>query len=149
MILDRVEQIASYISLGAHFEKAAVFIANTDLAALENGRHAIDDDRVYALVLRELGKPQANTRLEAHRRYADIQLVLEGTEKMGWISRPLCDRPDGAYDDAKDVEFFHGEPELWVTVRPGRFALFLPDDVHAPMVSDDELHKVVVKVQVA
>ena len=148
MIIDRIEQITSYTGLGANFAAAAEFMTGTDLAALESGRHEVDGDQVYAIAIREPGKTQAEARLEAHRSYADIQAVLAGTDTMGWKARALCAEPDGEYDAEKDLEFFKDASEIWAPVGAGTFALFLPDDVHAPMVSDGEIHKVVVKVKV-
>jgi biofilm protein TabA len=149
MIIDRIEQIGNYAGLGSNFVTAAEFMAGTDLAALENGKHEVDGDNVFVIAIREPGKTQAEARLEAHRNYADIQVVLAGTDTMGWKARALCVEPDGEYDAEKDLEFFKDASDIWVPIGAGTFALFLPDDVHAPMVSDGEIHKVVVKVKLS
>ena len=47
-------------------------------------------------------------RYEAHRRFIDLQLVLEGSEAMEWA--PLDELSGGGYDEARDIEFFEGEP---------------------------------------
>jgi len=36
----------------------------------------------------------------------------------------------------------------WCPVPAGSFAVFFPEDAHAPMVSDGEVHKVILKVAV-
>jgi len=67
---------------------------------------------------------------------------------MGWKSRPLCETPDGDYDADKDVEFFADRPDAWTAVGAGAFAIFFPEDAHAPLVGTGELHKIVVKIAV-
>jgi YhcH/YjgK/YiaL family protein len=124
------------------------FLQQADLETLPEGRHEIAGDRVYATVMRSSGRSRGIARLELHRRYADVQLVLSGADTMGWKSRGLCSQPDGVYDEGADIEFYCDRPETWVTVRPREFALFFPADAHAPLVSEGEIYKVVVKVAV-
>ena len=67
---------------------------------------------------------------------------------MGW--KPACDCCEelSPYDKEKDVALFNDEPLLWCDVPAGSFAISFPEDAHAPMVSDGEVHKVIVKVAV-
>ena len=37
-------------------------------------------------------------------------------------------------------------PDNYVTVLPGEFVVFFPDDAHAPMIGTGVVHKVVIKV---
>lgn len=148
MILDRLDQAGRYAAMGALFARAFGFLKQTDLAALPLGRHEIDRDNIYVIVARDRGRTREQAKLEAHRRYADIQVVLAGTDEMGWKSRPLCTKPDSGYDRDKDIEFFADEPDAWVAVGPGSFVVFFPDDAHAPLVGNGEIRKVIVKVAV-
>lgn len=148
MILDHIDQADLYPALHPAFDRAFDFLRRPDLPSLADGRHAIDGDRLYALVARGPARGRAASPLEIHRRYLDIQYVVEGTDVMGWT--PLCRAqvPGRGYDAAKDIEFFDGAATAWLTVPPRHFAIFFPADLHAPLAGEGLLHKVVVKVQV-
>ncbi|MBN1342547.1 MAG: YhcH/YjgK/YiaL family protein [Phycisphaerae bacterium] len=146
MILDRLELIERYTSLCPGFVKAVAFLRQSDLAGLPLGRHEVDGDRVYALACKDPARSRDQAKLEAHRKYIDIQVVLSGTDEIGWRSLGACTRPEGEYSAEKDVGFFLDAPEAWTAVGPGSFAIFFPEDAHAPLVGVGELHKIVVKV---
>jgi biofilm protein TabA len=146
MILDHLDRLGGYAPLHPLFPRAVEFLRATDLAALPLGRHAIEGDRLFAIAARDAARSRGQARLEAHRRYADIQVVLAGTDHMGWRPRALCSQPDGPYDPAKDIEFFLDPPDAWLPVAAGSFALFFPTDAHAPLVGRGVLHKIVLKV---
>ena len=148
MILDALNSMSQYRCLDGNFGVALDFAGRSDLRDLPLGRHDIHGQEVYALVMKEQGRPREGARLEAHRRYADIQIVLSGTEEMGWKPGSSCKTPTGGYDADKDVQFFEDEPDTWFSVQPGQFVVFFPEDPHLPMVSKGELHKVVIKVAV-
>jgi len=148
MIQDLLERAGDYEALHPGLAEAFAFLRRPDLAELAPGRHDIDGDRVYAMVARGAGRKAVDALLEVHDRYLDIQYVLTGVDDMGWKPRAECRRSATAYDPRADVAFFSDEPEAWLHLRPGRFAVFFPEDAHMPMVSDDTLHKVVVKVAV-
>jgi YhcH/YjgK/YiaL family protein len=148
MILDTIQQSDRYASLNAGFAAAFAFLRRADLMELPVGRYAIDGDKVYALVQRQPGRSRDKGKLEAHRKYIDIQVVLGGLDTMGWRSTPACQGVAAAYDAEKDIEFFTDQPSAWTAVGPGEFAIFFPEDAHLPLISDGELHKVVLKVQV-
>ena len=40
-------------------------------------------------------------------------------------------------------------PAAWFPLGRGQFAVFFPDDAHAPLAATGSLHKVVIKVEVA
>ena len=146
MILDRIEHGDQYAKLQPRFAQAFKFLRRPDLATLSDGKHEIDGKRIYATVGKFPGRRRDEAKLEAHRRYVDIQFLVAGREEMGWKSRRLCSVCDGAYNAEKDVEKFGDSPDSWVSLEPGAFALFFPQDAHAPLVGEGELHKVVVKV---
>jgi biofilm protein TabA len=148
MILDVLENGHRYLALNKGFAKAFEFLARPDLEELPVGRYGIDGERVYAMVSGDPGRKKEDAQLEAHEKYIDIQLVLSGTDVMGWKPRSLCDKPSGEYDQKIDLQFFADEPDVWISTRSGSFVIFFPDDAHMPSISSGILHKVVVKVAV-
>jgi biofilm protein TabA len=149
MILDVLENAHRYLALNKGFAKAIEFILRPDLKELPVGKYEIDGDRVFAMVSKDPGRKKENALLETHEKYIDIQLVLAGTDDMGWKPRSLCEQPTGEYDQNTDVQFFADEPDAWLSTGSGAFAIFFPEDAHMPLISSGQLHKVIVKVTVA
>ena len=148
MILDVLENARRYLDLHKGFAKAIDFLSRPDLQELPAAKYEIDGDRVYAMVSREPGRRKEDALLETHEKYIDIQLVLAGTDEMGWKPKSLCKQPAGAYDHATDMQFFADEPDAWLATQSGAFVIFFPEDAHMPLISSGQLHKVVVKVAV-
>jgi YhcH/YjgK/YiaL family protein len=149
MILDRLENAERYVRLNPAFAPAFRFLQRADLGQLAAGRHEVDGDRIYAVVARDKGRRRAEAKLEAHRKYIDIQFVVAGNEEMGWTPLASCGAVSVPYNPQKDIEFFGGDPDVWLPVGPGAFAVFFPDDAHAPLVGTGTIHKVIVKVAVS
>jgi YhcH/YjgK/YiaL family protein len=100
----------------------------------------------FAIVAREPGRTKDEAVLEAHQKYIDIQLILDGIDTVGWKATSRCTRPTKEYDPKGDEQCFSDAPDAWIAVPPGHFVIFFPEDAHAPLVSPTMLHKVVVKV---
>lgn len=148
MIIDSITGFERYLGQHPGFEKAFKFLRSQNIEALITGRHEIDGDNIYALVSEDEGKPLEDAKLEVHDSYIDIQLLISGSETMGWKDRARCDVGSGAYDDAKDIAFYDDEPDVFFVMEPMNLVIFFPYDAHAPMIGDGLIKKVVVKVKV-
>ncbi|HSJ81523.1 MAG TPA: YhcH/YjgK/YiaL family protein [Thiobacillus sp.] len=146
MILDTLARSDRYSSLHPLFARAFEFLRSADLLALAPGMHTIQGEQLFAIVEACIGRTRTEAKLECHRRYIDIQLVLEGVDEMGWKPLAECSDPATDYDDARDIRFFNDAPASWIATPPGSFCLFFPDDAHAPLVSAGMIRKVVVKI---
>jgi biofilm protein TabA len=146
MILDILENSYQYCAINKGFEKAFNFLIRPDLKQLPVDKYEIDGDRVYAMVSKDYGRKKEDALLETHDKFIDIQLVLEGTDNMGWKPKTSCIKPSSEYNKETDTQFFEDDPDTWVTTKSGSFAIFFPDDAHMPLISSGRLHKVVVKV---
>lgn len=146
MILSSLAQSARYTALHPLFQRAFDYIRDTDLYALVPGRYNIVGEDLIAIVEHVFGRTREMARLEAHRRYIDIQLVLEGDEAMGWKPLVDCHNPVSDYSAEKDIQFFHDAPASWIAVPPDHFCIFFPEDAHAPLVGEGSLRKVIFKI---
>ena len=149
MIYDTFENLEKYLGLSRSMDAALRFLKETDLAALPVGRHEIDGANVYANVSDT--KYVEEGRWEAHKKYADIQVNLDGGELSG--CRPTALTADWApYNAEKDAMMSDDpRPGFRVPLAPGCFAVFFPQDAHMPCLSDGTRshgRKVVVKVRV-
>ena len=148
MILDVLDAAEKYRPVNSGFGKGFDFLRRDDLAELDAGRHEIDGDRVFAMVVKDRGKPRAESVMEIHRAYIDIQYVVAGSDDLGWMPLSDCSGVTADFDEEQDYQLFSCQPDTWLCTGPGAFAIFFPEDAHMPMVSAGELHKVVVKVAV-
>ncbi|MHB1093456.1 NanQ anomerase/TabA/YiaL family protein [Thiobacillus sp.] len=148
MILASLAEADRYLSLHPLFTRAFDFLRTTDLMGLAPGKYDVQGKQIFAIVESCAGRARAEAKLECHRRYIDIQLVLEGIDEMGWKPVAACVDPASDYDAARDIRFFNDVPASWIATPPGSFCLFFPDDAHAPLVSADTIRKVVVKIAV-
>jgi len=149
MILDILENAHRYLVMNKGFAKAFQFLLRPDLKELPVGKYEIDGERLYAMVSIGPGRRKEDALLETHEKYIDIQLVLAGTDEMGWKPKLLCKKPSGEYNHKSDLQFFADEPDTWLSTKSGAFAIFFPEDAHMPLISSGQLHKVVVKIAVA
>jgi len=147
MIVDRLANADCYHRVAPLIQKGFEFLKRGDLATLEDGVHEIQGREVYAIIARGDGVGRDRAMLEAHRNYLDIQYVIDGVDIIGWLERELVERIKQAYDSEKDLEFFYDRPESWIQVPKGSFAVFLPQDIHAPLATTEYVHKAVVKVK--
>jgi YhcH/YjgK/YiaL family protein len=148
MIFSTLSQSSRYTILHPLFSRAFDYIRDTDLYALAPGRYHLVGDDLIVIAEQAQGKTKEVARLEAHRKYIDIQLVLEGNETMGWKPLADCLNPVSEYSEEKDICFFHDAPASWIAVPPDHFCIFFPEDAHAPLVATGAIHKVIFKIAV-
>jgi biofilm protein TabA len=146
MILSDKKDMMRYVSLHPRFAAAFDFLTTTDLASAPIESHIIDGKNIYANFSLGKGKLKTDARLEAHKKYIDIQYLIEGNEEIGWKELDHCMEVQNPYKEEKDVMFYADASETWLRLVPGQFAIFFPEDAHAPVVSDGMVRKVVVKV---
>ena len=123
MILDHLDNWRRYATLHPRFEGALAFLERRDLVDLSPGRHPIEGERLYALVIKEDGRGRDRARLEIHRRYIDIQCTIAGADDIGWKPAAQCARedqeygPNGTYRCWEDY-YYREDPVLYRHVSP-------------------------------
>jgi len=146
MIIDRLENAEQYYDMHPAFAQAFAFLSRSDLAQLPAERHDIDGDDLFCSISNGPGRPRSEANLEAHRKYIDIQYVIAGREEYGWKPTSDCRVVHTPYDADKDIGFFKDPPQTWTEVPVGSFVIFFPEDAHAPLVGEGQIHKAVLKI---
>ncbi len=93
-------------------------------------------------------KKQVCAKFECHNKNIDIQLCINGVETIGWKPREKCVTENGGYNEEKDVQFYNDAPDMYFQLTDGQFAIFFPEDVHAPMIGEGKIKKLVIKVKI-
>lgn len=149
MIIDLLENAATYESLGEGFARAFAYLRSGRPATDPVGSHRLDGDNLYVNVEEYTSKPIEQGRFEAHRQYADVQYVVTGCERMGYAPLDVVKVVE-PYDARRDVAFFTGQGVM-LRVPAGTFTVFLPQDAHMPCIADGSpapVRKVVVKIRI-
>jgi len=150
MILDRIENAGLYVGLNAGFAKAFEVLKDESLIKKEDGKYTVDGNKIFYTIHRYTTKPLSEGKLEAHRKYIDIQFLLEGVELLGYAPLKGLTIAD-EYNAEKDIAFYQTPREITkVKLEPGLFCILFPNDAHLPCRQVDkpaEVRKVVIKVR--
>lgn len=145
MVIDKLENLEKYVSLNPLFAQAVEFLKTTDLNAHEIGKVVLKEGELIVNFAQARSKTKEEAKLETHNNFIDIQIPLSGVETMGYT--PRTDLPEEEYNAEKDITFYKGFAKDYLTITPGMFAIFFPQDGHAPGVTPDGVKKVIVKVR--
>ena len=149
MIIDTINNSSKYLGLHPLFSKAFDFINQNDVANLPDGVLEITEG-LKVIVNTANGKTAEASlaKFECHDKNIDIQVCVKGLETIAWKPREKCFTPNGEYNPEKDVRFFNDAPDMSFQLTDGQFAIFYPGDVHAPMIGEGEIKKLVFKVKI-
>jgi len=150
MILDILENARLYYGLGPKFVKAFEYLAQTDLAALDKGKYAIDGDNIFAIINEYDTVDAGQEQMESHKKYIDVQYIVHGEELIGHDILQQ-QQPSRAYDEQADYMLFAEKPAFFSRLEQNHFAIFFPSDLHMPNIRIDapaRVKKVVIKISV-
>lgn len=149
MIVDTIKNASKYFSVHPLFEKAFEYIGQTDLANAPDGKLDIAEGLKAIFSNKEGMLAEVSVaKFECHNKHIDIQLCISGVETIGWKPREKCVTENGGYNPEKDVQLYHEQPDMYFQLTSGQFAIFFPEDVHAPMIGEGEIKKLVIKVKI-
>jgi YhcH/YjgK/YiaL family protein len=150
MIVDRLENWSTY-RLGEAWETTFEFLLALAPDA-RTGEHRLQGDDIFARIMDYETRAAAETNLETHQRYVDVQTVLSGAERLDWFPRHGL-VPSVPYDAATDATFYHHprSAPAAVALHPGTFVALFPEDGHRPSLTmgdaAERVRKVVVKIR--
>ena len=148
--ISKRDMAISYFRIKDRWDSAFAFLKNSDLSAINAGRHDIDGNNLYVSITDYNTKNEADANYEAHRKYADIQYVASGKEQIGIVPLSMKDKVVQEYNETNDIEFFTVKEPKNHPADPGVFFVFFPGDAHEPGLKVDTIapvRKVVVKVR--
>ena len=131
--VDVVEFARQYHANKAAWDKAFAFLKNNDLNKIAKGKYPIDGENVIASVTTDSTKNFDKTNWESHRKYIDIQYVINGEELMGVypVAKATVTRE---YDEKKESANYSADGKLY-SATPGTFFIFFPSDAHRPNIT--------------
>jgi len=144
MITDKLVNIDKYSEIPANI-KAFIKGLSKDLQV---GRLNISDDD-YANVDEYTTKTHDNCKFEAHKKYADIQILLSGTERLDYSTSE--GHITESYDENRDVMFAEAKETASVILDGTNFVMYFPEELHKPQMcvnNPEKIKKIVVKVKI-
>jgi len=130
-------------------KKAFDYIKQTDFSKLEAGKYVVDGDNLFAMVQEYDTKNDADCKLEAHKKYIDVQYVVSGEELIG--IQPLINQTPSKEYDAENDYALYDDTCSFIKVAATQFAVLFPQDLHKPgikITTSGKVKKVVMKVRV-
>lgn len=130
---------------------AIKYLKGLDLNALEVGKYPVNDDFYYSIQEYD-SKLIENCKLESHKKYADIQIVIKGEEAIDIA--PVAELELlTPYNEEKDAAFWKTADVMErIELRNGSYAVFMPRTGHKPGIAIDnkpaKVKKCVGKVRV-
>ncbi|HET7116338.1 MAG TPA: YhcH/YjgK/YiaL family protein [Hanamia sp.] len=150
MIIDTLSNAEKYFCVHPLFAYAFEYIQSQNLETIEVGAYVIQENQLKAIVSNKPGKTKEESaaKFECHDKHIDIQFCIQGKEKIGWRPRNTCTQLKEEYNVEKDVTFYKDAPDMYFQLIDGQFAIFFPEDVHAPMIGEGDIKKIVIKVKI-
>jgi biofilm protein TabA len=154
MIATDLDHLTGQIAMTPALQKAIDFLRQhrSGDQPLPDDKIAIDGERVVGSVYCYETVVTQAPKMEAHRKYIDLQFIVSGEEVIGWapLDRMALTQP---YDETKDACFGTVPPHEFTPVylRAGQLAVLYPEDGHAPKMAAGKpvpVKKIIVKVAV-
>lgn len=148
MIIDKLVNSATYEAIHPHFKAAFDHIKTVTIDGFTVGTKELLGKSLYVIYQQYNTKPLEQGNWESHRKYIDIQYILEGSELINTAC--ITDLFLGDYNEERDHQKAEGVGAPTV-LRAGDFAIFFPQDMHMPCLnpsSEESVKKVVCKVAV-
>ena len=128
MICDTLQHLTRYKGLYKNLDTAIDYLLTHDPASLPLGRTEVDGEEVFINTMDATLHSDDGYHPEYHKKYADLQLDITGSEGWGFTTNPGREIGDftgdcGFQDSASVVTGALGE---------GRFVLFFPTELHKP-----------------
>lgn len=151
MILDRIENLSRYTSVLPGLDRVESALAEYMKQPFSDGHIEIEPEKLWGNVQHYMPKPISEGRYEAHREYCDVQVMIDGAEKIGWASVSDCTVTDPFSEESGDIAFMKSDKGQLFLLRSGTFAVFFPEDAHMPCIEAGEKNgvtKIVFKVKI-
>ncbi len=150
MVIDHIDNAHKYFGLGKGIENALRYLQTTDFAAMPKDKYLLNGELLFAIVNTYDTVDPLHEKMEAHKKYVDVQFIVQGEESIGHAV--MKDQSIAkAYSETDDYFLVHEPPCFFSKLTPGMFAIFYPTDLHAPNLHTHQMHfvkKVVMKVAV-
>jgi len=105
MIVDKIENASLYNSISSQIAKALKILGSKEIGGAAEGRHEVEGSKLFYLVQRYSTKPRNQGQMEVHKKYIDIQFVLDGQESIFVENLSAC-KLASEYNENNDAAMY-------------------------------------------
>ena len=150
MIFGNMQNFLEYTFLEVQIQKCFVYAAEHDLQNMAIGRYEIEGNDLFVNVT-EYGTASVEERYwEAHKKYIDLHLMLDGQEKIDIAFTQNMELKE--YVEEKDFLPLEGKRNCSVILNPGDFLICFPKDGHRTGIAVEnvkDIKKAIFKIKVS
>lgn len=150
MIIGKIKNIGMYKGISKNLDIAIDNIIDGNYKNKSVGKNEIDGNRVFFNIQEINTKDVEEAFFETHKKYIDIQIVIDGTENYGVLLSDKDLEIAEPFNCEKDFALFNKKPETIFTLTPEDFIIFFTDEPHMPGLKVNEketIKKVVYKIK--
>lgn len=116
--------------LSCRVKDAVNYLTSLEVSKTDAGKKVVVNDKFFYSVQSYNTKPSEECRLESHRKYIDIQVVVDGEEIMEIVDISKLTLKE-SYDEEKDVMFWRVPSRMAkITLRAGDYIVLFPENAH-------------------
>ena len=133
MIYDKLSNISVYKGLNKNLDTAIDYILNNDLQSRPLGRTVVDGDNVYINCMECETGLMENKQYELHQEYLDIQIDLQGAERL--LTGDSATMKMGEYNSDGDCSLGQCTSLADCVIGPDNFVICMTGEPHMPGVA--------------
>ena len=128
-----LKNLSKYSSIIPHSQEIFRYLNAVNISSLENGKIQIEGESAFVLIQEYMTRRESEKRWESHRKYIDIQIVLEGQEFMDYSPSAVL-TPQDDYSEENDIIFYRDDSQGHgrLFVPQDHFCIFFPGEAHKP-----------------
>ncbi len=120
-------------SLAPPFKRVLQYLRENDLRESSEEEIELDGRNIYLKIQEIVPQPMTERKIESHKKYVDLQFILSGEEKMGFL---LLTKDAKVIEENVEGDLFFYQPdfsnESFLHLKSGDFVIFFPEDLHRP-----------------
>lgn len=152
MIYGELRELKFYKGISKNLDKAIECIESGAYKTAPEGKNIIDGDNVFFNCQNVKTQPVEERFFEGHKKYIDIQIVINGEEKIGYSTRSNVVRTT-PWNRETDFEKYEGSVDHLFELNGDTFIILFPEEPHMPLIHGEngpmEIKKVVFKIKAA
>ena len=152
MIVDEIKNAGLYENRFPEVKKALDEMKKYSSANYPQGRKEIDGENAFLLLNAYETHPETEGFLEAHKKYLDVMLMVEGEGSVYVKAVSEMGNPIREYDTKCDAALWQMKSDsTQIRLKEGMFLILFPEDAHLPGCSIDKpgrVKKIIAKIKI-
>ena len=148
MIVTTIDKLTKYSEI-PYAQDIVDFLSDFRKTEMAPGRYDIHGDDLFAAVSRYDTEPDGDRVFENHKKYIDLQIVLEGKEEIQWADTKTLTMVSEEFSKGGGIAFYKGESMGYTLLGGEQCVILFEEDAHKPNVlheKSENVLKVVFKI---